>query len=152
MSSEHEKGAREVTIFEQFVKLSGMPVDPRSIEKREPPEPDILCTHVEQGCLAFELVELCDSTIAQLVSRARDGQSHATWTRDPSREILTKKLSKPYRTTHPIDLLCYTDGRIITPDDVILPTLRPMLDCWSGVFRQVWLLAETRVYLVWREA
>jgi hypothetical protein len=62
MSTEQAKGEREVEIFQRFVAASNLPIDLRSIEKREPPEPDILCLHGEHGHVAFELVEICDQT------------------------------------------------------------------------------------------
>lgn len=149
MGSEREKGIREVVIFRRFLDLAQLPVDRASIEKRVPPEPDILCTHSNRGRLAFELAELCDPNIAQLVDKARTGEADAIWTADPSRRILMKKLRTNYKTAFPVELLCYTDGRIVTPDDVILPTLRPILEAWNGVFVQAWFLGEEKVHLLW---
>lgn len=77
MTSEHDKGTRELAIFRQFLEVSRLPVDHTSIEKRLPPEPDIFCVHSQRGGLAFELVELCDSNVAQLIAQARDGKAQA---------------------------------------------------------------------------
>ena len=59
------------------------------------------------------------------------------------------KLRKVYYTSHPIELLCYTAGRIITPPDVILPTITPLLGSFRHNFRRAWLLSENRVYELW---
>lgn len=52
--------AREVEIFRAFASTCGLPVLPESVEKRDPPEPDILCHIDGEGHVAFEMVELID--------------------------------------------------------------------------------------------
>jgi hypothetical protein len=55
-----------------------------SIEKREPPEPDILCNTAEQGPLSFEMMELVDrdriaqpmSDQAELMDSLRDARNN----------------------------------------------------------------------------
>jgi hypothetical protein len=54
----HEQ--RELGVFGDFASVCPLRIDPKSIKKREPPEPDILCEVAEGGRLAFELVELVD--------------------------------------------------------------------------------------------
>lgn len=149
MTSEHDKGLRELAVFRAFLDASRLPVDRASIEKRYPPEPDIFCMHLAHGGLAFELVELCDPNIAQLIAEARDGKDDAIWTSDPSGFILRKKLRRNYETKFPIHLVCYTDGRIVTPDDVALSNLRPILESLHGVFEQAWFLASGGVHLIY---
>ena len=51
---------KELPIFRLFADACGLPIDPESIEKRKPPEPDILCNVVGEGAVAFEMVELID--------------------------------------------------------------------------------------------
>ena len=58
--------AREIEIFRRFAGAAGLEVDEDSIEKRDPPEPDILCQRDGQE-LAFELVEIIDQSHAQRV-------------------------------------------------------------------------------------
>lgn len=70
-------------------------------------------------------------------------------TSDPSSRILKKKLRKSYDIEHVNDLLCYTAGRIITPSDVILPTIAPLLSSYRHTFRRVWLMSEQQVFVVW---
>ncbi|MGB7922010.1 MAG: hypothetical protein WCF57_02065 [Pyrinomonadaceae bacterium] len=51
---------KEVPIFRIFAEVCGLPIEHASIEKREPPEPDILCNMVGESAVAFEMVELVD--------------------------------------------------------------------------------------------
>lgn len=146
MTSEREKGEREVAVFERFVAISLLPIDPNSIEKCAPPHPDILCRHTTEGDVAFELVELCDPNLAKSIATASEGYLR---TSDPSSAIISKKLSRKYNSAAPVELLCYTAGRIITPDNVILPTLKPYLHSWRHVFRRAWLLGHKNVYIIW---
>jgi len=145
MASEKTKGETEITVFLRFLEVSQLPINRESVEKRSPPEPDILCTHQSEGLLAFELVEMCDSRLAKSLAKASDGYLR---TSDPSANIISKKLRKNYETDAPIELLCYA-GRIITPDNVILPTIKPYLWSWKHTFRRAWLLGRTGVYVVW---
>ena len=50
---------RELAIFDSFVRLSGLPIDRGSIEKRN--GPDIWCRHEVEGPVAFELSEVIRS-------------------------------------------------------------------------------------------
>jgi hypothetical protein len=52
-------GERELTIFGEFASVCPLGIDAKSIEKRKPPEADILCL-AEQGQVGFEMVELVD--------------------------------------------------------------------------------------------
>ncbi len=146
MTTEHSKGEREVEIFLRFLEASQLPIENSTVEKRNPPEPDILCTHKSEGEIAFELVEMCDPHLAKSIANASDIYLR---TSDPSAYIISKKLRKKYKTDAPIELLCYTDGRIITPDDVILPTIKPYLRSWHHTFQRVWLLGRKGLYTVW---
>ena len=82
-----------------------------------------------------------------VVAEAADGK--AFWTEDPSARIVQKKLLIRYETDCPVELLCYTGGRLVTPDDVIIPTLRALFEHGSGSFRKAWLFGETGVHEVW---
>lgn len=151
MSSEQEKSKVELAVFEGFVRLSGRPFDLSTVEKRPPPEPDLLCHLAEEGRVAIELVELCDPNLARAFADPAPDAGGVQYIRtsDPSFGIVRGKLRKSYQTPHPIELLCYTAGRIITPPDVILPTISPLLGSFRHTFRRAWLLAENCVYEVW---
>jgi hypothetical protein len=146
MASELVKGETEVAVFLRFLEASHLPIDPNSVEKRSPPEPDLLCTYQSERAVAFELVEMCDSRLASSIATASDGYLRVS---DPSANIISKKLRKKYETNAPIELLCYTAGRIVTPDNVILPTIKPYLRSWRHTFRRAWLLGRKGVYIVW---
>jgi hypothetical protein len=72
-------------------------------------------------------------------------------TADPSAEIIARKLRRSYQTAHPIELLCYTDGRVVTQAGTIIPTIRPHLQSWSNVFRRTWLFSRGKVHDVWSQ-
>jgi hypothetical protein len=146
MASELVKGETEVAVFLRFLEASHLPIYRNSVEKRFPPEPDILCTHQSEGAVAFELVEMCDSRLTSSIAKASDGYLR---TSDPSPNIISKKLRKKYETAVPIELLCYTAGRVITPDNVILSTITPYLRTWRHTFSRAWLLGRKGVYVVW---
>jgi len=149
MSNETDKAKRELVVFTEFVRVSGIPIDLDTVEKRWPPEPDLLCLHQTEGEVAFELVELCDPNLAQLFADPSRPGSDYIRTSDPSRCIVRNKLRKSYPLTHPIELLCYTDGRVITPANVIIPTIRPYLHSFKHVFRRAWILCQSKASIIW---
>jgi hypothetical protein len=57
--------SKEISIFSRFAAVSGLSIGEASIEKRPPPEPDILCNIEGVGDVAFELVELIDRDLAK---------------------------------------------------------------------------------------
>ncbi len=65
MANRDRHGFREKTIFLDFAKVCGLAIQLDSVEKREPPEPDILCQINQEGAVAFEMVELIDQGLAQ---------------------------------------------------------------------------------------
>ena len=152
LHTEAAKGELELKIFREFAKKADLPLS--GAEKRNPPEPDIRCLHDQEGYIAFELVEICDPKVAKIIGDARKSKvGGVTFARtsDPSQLILRKKLEKQYETANPIELLCYTAGRVITSDDVIIPTIMPLVESHSSVFRRIWLLGEM-VHLVWQDS
>jgi len=64
------QGNHELTIFNQFVVAAKLAVSPNSIQKRQSPEPDILCSTDGRGDMAFELVEIIDESMARRDSDA----------------------------------------------------------------------------------
>src|SRR5262245_57270826 len=62
-----KQGDHELLIFGRFVEVCGLPIARSSIEKREPPEPDIHCQFEPEGCAYFELVEIVDADLARAV-------------------------------------------------------------------------------------
>lgn len=150
MNNEQRKCEVELAVFREFADRGPLAIDRASIQKRSGTcEPDILCQLLSGELVAFELVELCDSTIASTLSKARPDSPVGFWSADPTAAIVRRKLHKTYRTTHPVELLCYTNGRVITADDGVREELGRWANAIDGVFRRVWLLGEQDVYLVW---
>ena len=152
MSSEIDKAQVELRVFANFIALARLPIRMESIEKRLPPEPDILCVHEADGKVAFELVELCDPNLARALANPRPNADGIEYIRtsDPSWAIVLKKLRRKYDTVYPVELLCYTDGRIITPSDVILPTLEPLLRSFRHTFSRAWLMSKGETFQLWQ--
>ena len=142
---DEEKAARERLVFRAFLDKSGLLIDAATVESRPPPEPDIYCVHRDDGPAVFELVELRDSDLAKLTSRLTKsgGGVAGLWTSDPTPDIFRSKLGKTYQAGVPVDLLVYTDGALVTPDDVILPNLERLIDAHGrGPFRRIFLMGE----------
>ncbi|HVS27850.1 MAG TPA: hypothetical protein VHE58_11265 [Burkholderiales bacterium] len=151
MASAQDKTAVELAVFREFAEKARLSIDDTSIEKRGgESEPDILCKIIGEGPVSFELVEICDSTLAATIAHLRSGGVATGSTSDPSIEIIRRKLHKKYKTDLPIELLCYTNGRVVTTDDGILAAIRPWFDAIDGPFRRAWLLGEKDTYEVWR--
>jgi len=70
MADRHEE--REIAIFRAFTKVCDISINPNSIEKKRPPEPDIQCEVMENGPLAFELVEIIDRDFAHIFGKQVD--------------------------------------------------------------------------------
>lgn len=149
MSSEFQKGDEEIRALREFVARAQLPIDPQSVEKRPAGEPDLLCVHANEGPIAFELARICDETIAKVLAAGARATMEAFSTSDPSAALVRRKLKKTYSTRHPIELLVYVDGRVITPDDVILPTITPIFESLDGPYRRAWFMGEHETRLVW---
>ncbi len=59
----------ELRIFKSFATVCDLPIITESIEKRDPPEPDIKCNVKGVGTIAFELTELIDRGFANMVGK-----------------------------------------------------------------------------------
>lgn len=146
--SEAEKAQEEIDALRRFIERSGLPLDPSSIEKRVPPEPDLLCRGAD-GLIAFEIANLCDGEIAKVEAAGARARTDAFSTSDPSAAIVGNKLGRTYKTDHPIELLLYTDGRIISTDDMIIPTVTPILESRRGPYRKAWFMGQETTRLLW---
>lgn len=145
MTSEASKGAEvEIPVFREFIYYGSLALDPDSVQKREPPEPDLLCRTTNGEVVAFELVEICDSNLAK---NKKDGAYIRT--SDPSFDIVKSKLSKRYITDAPIELLCYTNGRVVSPDSFIAERVIPLISETVFQYRRIWLFGQRGVMLIW---
>jgi len=139
MSHSKLKAKKEREIFGKFLNARGLRWDESLIENRVPPEPDILYSSAPDEKVAFELTEMCSEEIAEAISKdLRSRDCTYVRTSDPSVRILTDKLSKTYASKYPIELLCYTNGRTVSPDSFVIEGVRHFLRLDKGQFRRVW--------------
>lgn len=68
MSDTDSLGRPEVEIFRRFVTVCPLEIEADSIEKRQPPEPDLRCKTRQGEALAFELVEIIDQDVARRIA------------------------------------------------------------------------------------
>lgn len=61
-----ERADKELEVFHLFAQASGLSISEGSVEKRRPPEPDILFYDLHSGPRAFELVELLNEDFARM--------------------------------------------------------------------------------------
>ena len=154
MQSERNKAEFERTVFLKFIEKANLPIDRNSVVSRLPPHPDIRCRHVHEGYIAFELTELCDRQLAETIGRINKKRAvDATfmWTSDPTEARVRKKLlNKRYVSDHPMELLCYTNGRTVSPDDLMFAKIQDAISAHGyGCFRRVWLFAGELCKVAW---
>ena len=147
MTKNQNKAIFEHEIFVKFATEMSWPTSPNFIQATEPPAPDILYTGLEPP-MAFELVEICASDIAAESAKLRRNGGHfVIWTSDPTEEILKSKLEKSYVSTHPIHLLCYMNGRVVTPDSDVKGQITSILgNTTSNKFAQIWYFGEREIF------
>ncbi len=150
MTTETDKGRIEIEAFRSFLKRTRLPIDPEHVEKRPVGEPDLLCVHAEEGFIAFELASICDEPLAKVMAAGPKAIPDAFWTADPSAALVRRKLGRKYATRHPIELLLYTDGRVVTTEDEILARITSIVESCDGPFRRVWFMGEHTTCLVWQ--
>jgi hypothetical protein len=140
------KAERVGAIFERFAVVAGKDIDPATIKSGVPGEPDIICATFSSEVLAFELCELCDQGLMAQSGRASKVlgiPSFSSLNCEDIRATFLKKLGKNYKGASKVDLLFYTDGRLIAPDEVAIDQLHVVLDNQVAVqFRSVWFLGE----------
>ena len=131
MTSADDKKKRELAAFHKFIQLSGLSVILDSIENGDPDkhEPDILCEIEGEGPMAFELTEFAGiaKEIDRLLKCQEDAVGNFIWAGEVM-HILGNKFTKRYERSRPIDLICYTDGRIFLPPDVLIPQMHGYLE------------------------
>lgn len=140
----------ERAAFDTFINRMGRADSWKEVENRPEPEPDLLCISSSGERVAFELVSLTDELIAKVMAAGSKARTEAFLTSDPSAKVVWNKLTRSYRTeANRIELLIYTDGRLVTPDDVILATIRPILDARDHPFSIVWFMGERETLKLW---
>lgn len=140
----------EQAIFTKFTRQMGTESKWLQVRSRPEGEPDLLCAHADDGLIAFELVSLTDPVIAKVQAAGSKSLKKGFWTIDTSERIIRKKLGKKYTTSaRRIELLVYTDGQIVTPDDSIIPNVLPMFDAVAHPFKRVWFMGENTTCCLW---
>jgi len=143
--NEKNKGNIEVKVFTEFVEKAEANIDINTIEKRLPPEPDILCRDLDGNYIAFELAELCSQEMAHLKAKPREGTIRVD-TREDVRKITTNKNKKSfkYETKHPIEILYYTSDRTHPNEDVIINSI----NTGYSKYRKIWFLGVEKTKLI----
>ena len=140
-----EKQQRELRVFQEFIERSGLAIVSGSIESRNSPEPDMLCNVIGEDCIAFELKEVCDPRLAEVVSKLSRGKSKKLeafrfgFSLD---DFMRRARAKKYTSDYPMELIFYTSGRTLFPSDQIVPKVRLYFDNDCHKFRRVWFLGE----------
>ena len=111
--------------------------------------PDI--TYSYRGeTVAVEIARVADPVLKQYVAQVSQGlqtRGRATFTRDPTPRIIEGKLNKKYISPYPIELFCYFDRDVITPDDDVCFVISDTVATASSVlFRKIWYFGERGIY------
>ena len=139
MDRENEKSEYERKVFLHFLTLSGLDIKEDSIINGSPnkEEPDILCAYLDGKAVGFELGRLTNPELAAEVNSWDPENGKYIRTRDHSGEITRKKLDRRYNVSFPVELLLYRENPIITPEDVIIPTIKPICESHQHGYKRV---------------
>ncbi len=146
-TKDRKKAEAERELFRKFADVMSWPNGSDQILSSEPPQPDILFLGLSSP-IAFELAEICASDVAeQLAKLVKTGGVSGIWTSDPTEEILLSKLGKNYACDHPIELLCYMKGRVVSPDSQVEEQIATTLGaCSKNGFRRIWYFGERKIF------
>lgn len=142
MTSEAEKGLIEISIFNRFALSAGL--NCQSVEKQSAKEgkPDLKCL-IDGKIRYFELTEACSEDVAKAIANEDSIDTSAIIrVRDYTTETYTRKISKRYAVTEPIELLIYNIGRTILSDDVLIDNIRAIANKNKGQFSKVWYFGQ----------
>ena len=144
MPDNEEKTRLEIQTFCDFIARSELPINPCSVKKRQPPEPDILCWVNGTGHVAFELTEICNERIARAINELpKQDNSESELIRldprNPILRILKEKQENKYETPYPVELLV-CGGRTFTPGHLIKSEIERVFSFNLGVFQRVWFM------------
>ena len=147
MASDDEKNRNERAALERFLDASKLLIERSSIRMLAGnSQPDFACHDTAGHEQAFEMTDICAEEVAELAARPEIGSVR---TADPTERIVRNKMHKKYETTLPIDLVCYWDARTMSTDDMILPTIKSVVNSVSEhPFRHIWFHGEEGVHLV----
>ena len=153
--SAEKKAAGERKIFQCFLLDLGW--SPGEISSEDPPAPDILYKPLDGVPVAFELAEIADEQLASLISKLKSGEIHSDRSEafnfgNPMPCIIKKKFHKKYQSSYPVNLLLYTNGRYVPPDDIAIELARTWIKTndVDPPFVSVWFMGEGPPKQIWR--
>jgi len=144
MSREETKESYEKEVFLNFVKMTNLHVNYETIKKgsENNNEPDIICKLKSNKWVGFELGRLTDKNLRQMVNKWEPINGEYLRTKDNSEEITNKKLNSNYSTEYPTELILYKENPIITPDNVIIPRIKPMCQKTHHNYSKIWFMGN----------
>jgi hypothetical protein len=147
------KQMAEQNAFRRFIRNLQQEDTWISVESRPEPEPDLLCNHLSDGAIAVECVSITDPELAKVFAAGVRARRDVFTTIDPTGQIIRKKLHRSYKTlARRIDLLVYTDGRVISPDSQIMEVVLAWVASIEHPFTNVWYSGERVTKLLWSSA
>lgn len=144
MTREDEKATYEMEVFAAFLKKAPVEIDRSSIRNGDPNlgEPDVVCRSSAGMEVGYELGRLIDPNLAQVVNRWEPQNAEYVRTTDSSSDIARRKIKKSYSVNFPVELLLYKEYPMITPDNVIIPTLEPVFSV-NHTYARVWFMGDS---------
>jgi hypothetical protein len=139
--SELSQTNSELAIFRRFLEATQLPVLTSSLQKRQPPEPDILCEIIDSGFVAFELVEVVDEGFASMVNgqiRLERTLHQAVGHAEPAQRGRLLE-----RFADALIYVRYLEPRVRRRERAIPALLRYLMDLPPGVEGDIHLGAET---------
>lgn len=141
-------GIDEKEVFSKFILKCPYSIQPNSIQKRPPPEPDILCILEDGADKYFELVECVDASLAKSLSMPAGGFS------SPDEQIwlepFIKKFKKKYSRS--CELIAYYDRQFILAENTWLPIVERFIkdNLKRSPFEKVWIYSvpQERILLI----
>ena len=121
-----------------------MSIVPDSIEKRCPPEPDLLCRFSDGESVAFELKKICSEILEKGCSDSlKSGDQDGLFFRGdekPEEEKIKEAFKKHYVTEHPVELLFYPCDASFTFPGNVIPYIQECSHEYDHDFRRVWYM------------
>jgi hypothetical protein len=119
LTSDQAKEYREWRTFSKFAKVSTLEIDPRTIENRKAPEPDIFCEVSGRGHY-FELGTVVDEKVAKgagdAARKGLDIHAGSCSPLDALIRMIEQKCLKTYPTNGmPVSLLLHYDVNLQAP-------------------------------------
>lgn len=127
-------GTDEKSVFNMFVLACPYPIQKDSIQKRQPPEPDIYCKLKDSADKYFELVECIDASLAKSSGGGFSSPDEQVWV-----EPFEKKFRKKYAKS--CELLAYFDIQPMFAETTWLPIVESFIkyNLKRSPFNKVWI-------------